>query len=319
MRPLSRFLTTLLAFLLAVPPALAAHPREGPLNVIATTGHIADTASRIAGDRARVRALMGEGVDPHLYKATPGDTRALADADLILYNGLHLEGRLADTLVRMSRRTLTVQVTDAIPEDLLREPPEFDGHFDPHVWFDVSLWKLVADRIAAALTEADPGGKDAFARNVDAFKRELDELNAWVAHRVATIPPERRVLVTAHDAFGYFGAAYGLRVLAIQGISTDSEASLKSINQLVDTVVAEKIPAVFVETSVPRKAVDALIEGARARGRTLVIGGELFSDALGKPGTPEGTYVGMIRHNTEAIVAALAGPAHAERTPGERP
>jgi manganese/zinc/iron transport system substrate-binding protein len=275
--------------------------------VVATTGMIADTARNIAGERARVTALMGEGVDPHLYKATPGDMRLLADADLILYNGLHLEGRLGDVLVRMARRVPTVQVTDTIPEDLLHEPPEFAGHYDPHVWFDVRLWKIVAGRIAEALCEIDPEGRGHYRARLETYTKTLDALHDWALERFATIPPERRVLVTAHDAFGYLGSAYGIRVMAIQGISTDSEAGIKDINHLVDTVVELKVPAVFVETSVPRKTIEALVEGARARGHRLVIGGELYSDALGREGTPEGTYVGMIRHNVNTIVAALSG------------
>lgn len=296
----------LFAVFLAVVGALAGVVWAGPKKVVATTGMIADTARNIAGERATVTALMGEGVDPHLYKATPGDMRLLADADLILYNGLHLEGRLGDVLVRMARRVPTVQVTDTIPEDLLHEPPEFAGHYDPHVWFDVRLWKIVAGRIAAALGEIDPEGRDHYRSRLEEYSRTLDELHRWAGERFASIPPERRVLVTAHDAFGYLGSAYGLRVMAIQGISTDSEASIKDINHLVDTVVELKVPAVFVETSVPRKTIEALVEGARARGHRLVIGGELFSDALGRAGTPEGTYVGMIRHNVNTIVAALA-------------
>lgn len=297
----------------------AAEPDRPALRVVATTGMIADTASRIAGGRAGVRALMGEGVDPHLYKATPGDMRLLAEADLVLYNGLHLEGRLADTLVRLARRTSVVRVTDTISEDRLREPPEFEGHPDPHVWFDVSLWSVVASRIEEALIEADPQGREVYAREGARLRAELDELHAWVKERLGRIPPERRVLVTAHDAFGYFGAAYGLRVLAIQGISTDSEASVKSINDLVDTIVGERVPAVFVESSVPRKTVDALVEGARARGHALVVGGELFSDAMGREGTPEATYIGMIRHNTETIVAALGGARPGESAGGGAP
>ncbi|MBM4109341.1 MAG: manganese transporter [Phycisphaerae bacterium] len=293
----------------AVGVALTARA-EGPAprKVVATTGMIADVARVIAGDRARVTGLMGEGVDPHLYKATPGDMRLLADADLILYNGLHLEGRLGDVLVRMARRTPTVQVTDTIPEARLHEPPEFEGHYDPHVWFDVRLWKAVATRIGAALAEIDAEGKEHYAAAAEAYGRSLDELHTWAEERFRSIPEERRLLVTAHDAFGYLGSAYALRVMAIQGISTDSEASIKDINHLVDTVVELKVPAVFVETSVPRKTIEALVEGARARGHRLVIGGELFSDALGRDGTPEGTYIGMVRHNVNTIVGAL-GPS----------
>ncbi|MBX3356945.1 MAG: zinc ABC transporter substrate-binding protein [Phycisphaeraceae bacterium] len=280
-----------------------------PLSVVATTGMIADVARNVAGDRAAVTALMGEGVDPHMYKASPGDVRLLTSADLVLYNGLHLEGRMADVLVKMAQRHPTVQVTDAIPEDRLREPPEFQGHFDPHVWFDVSLWMLATERTRDALIEIDPAGKPGYNERSAAYLEELARLDAWARERIATIPADRRVLVTAHDAFGYFGRAYGMEVRAIQGISTDSEASMRDINALVDMLVKDRIPAVFVESSVPRKTIEALVEGARARGHNVKIGGELFSDAMGPSGTPEGTYIGMVRHNVDVIVAALAEPA----------
>lgn len=280
-----------------------------PLGVVATTGMIADTARVIAGDRASVTALMGEGVDPHLYKASPGDVRLLQEADLVLFNGLHLEGRLADTLVRIAAQRPTVQVTDTIPPEMLREPPEFAGHYDPHVWFDPRLWVHVAERIRDALVERDPAGREAYHANAAAYVGSLRELDAWAAERLATVARDRRVLVTAHDAFGYFGRRYDIEVIGLQGISTDSEVSLQSLNRLVDTLVSRRVPAVFVESSVPRKSVEALVEGCRARSHSVVIGGELFSDAMGPAGTPEGTYLGMVRHNVRTIVAALGGEA----------
>ncbi|MBX3406762.1 MAG: zinc ABC transporter substrate-binding protein [Phycisphaeraceae bacterium] len=287
-------------------PAAAAAP---PLKVVATTGMIADAARNVAGDRAEVTALMGPGVDPHLYKATPGDVRALQAADLILYNGLHLEGRLADVLVRLARTKSTVQVTESIDESLLREPPEFAGHFDPHVWFDPTLWIKAVERTRDALAERDPASKATFAANADRYIAELRATHEWCRDQVNRIPRSDRVLVTAHDAFGYFGQAYGVEVHAIQGVSTDSEAALKDINALVDLLVQRRLPAVFIESSVPRKAVDALIEGCKARGHTVRVGGELYSDALGAPGTPGQTYLGMLRHNVETIVKALAPDA----------
>lgn len=292
-------------------PAAAAFADAGPIKVVATTGMIADTARNIAGDRAEVRALMGPGVDPHLYKATPGDVRALQSADLILYNGLHLEGRLADVLVRLARAKPTVQVTESIDEARLREPPEFEGHFDPHVWFDVELWITVAERTRDALIERDAAGKETYTANAAKYIAQLRELHTWCKAEIGRIPEIDRVLVTAHDAFGYFGRAYGMQVHAIQGISTDSEAALKDINALVDLLVEKQLPAVFIESSVPRKAIDALIEGCKARGHSVRIGGELFSDAMGAAGTTEGTYIGMVRHNVRTIVAALAPPAAA--------
>ncbi len=284
-----------------------------PIKIVATTGMIADAARNVAGDRAKVTALMGEGVDPHLYKASPGDARLMSDADLILYNGLHLEGKMADALVKLARRKPTVQVTESIPESLLREPPEFQGQYDPHVWFDVSLWMNVAERIRDALAEHDPAGKETYAGNASRYVEELRALHEWCKEELQQIPREKRVLVTAHDAFGYFGRAYGLEVKAIQGISTDSEPPLTVINDLVDLLVSRRINAVFVESSVPRKTIEALVEGASARGHRVTIGGQLFSDAMGREGTPEGTYVGMVRHNVNTIVRALTDESGGKR------
>jgi len=284
------------------PPSTSA-----PLNVVATIGMAGDLAVNVGGDRVRVRNIMGEGIDPHLYKASPGDVRLMADADVILFSGLHLEGRMADLIVKMAARRTVVQVTDSIDEGLLRQPPEFAGHFDPHVWFDVSLWSLAAGRVRDALIEKDPASRDVYARNHQAYAALLAEVHAYATATLATIPGTARVMVTAHDAFGYFGRAYGLEVLAIQGISTDSEASLQDINALVDTLVARRVPAVFVESSVPRKTIDALVEGCRARGHAVAVGGELFSDAMGRAGSPEGTYVGMVLHNVDTVAAALGG------------
>ncbi|MGQ0626521.1 MAG: metal ABC transporter solute-binding protein, Zn/Mn family, partial [Phycisphaerales bacterium] len=275
------------------------------LKVVCTIGMIADVAARIGGERVEVKGLMGEGVDPHLYKASPGDVRMLTEAGLVLYCGLHLEGRMADTLVKLAGKTPTIRVTDSIPENRLREPEEMEGHYDPHLWFDVSLWSMVAERIRDGLIERDPAGAGAYRSACAAYQQELMELHGWCATELAKVPPERRVLVTAHDAFGYFGRAYGVEVMAIQGVSTDSEAGLKAINDLVDTLVRRKIPAVFVESSVPEKTVRSLVEACGSRGHAVRIGGELFSDAMGREGTPEGTYIGMVRHNVRTIVGAL--------------
>lgn len=287
------------------------------LSVVATTGMVGDVAREIAGPDAQVTTLMGEGVDPHLYKASPGDVRAMSDAALILYNGLHLEGRMADVIVKMAGQRRVVQVTEAIDPALLREPPEFAGHYDPHVWFDVSLWSKASGRIASALAEAvrerAPDRAQAVLARADEYRALLAELHEYALSTLATVPQSRRVLITAHDAFGYFGRAYALDVRGIQGISTDSEASLQDINALVTTLVDLKVPAVFIESSVPRKTVDALIEGARARGHEVKIGGQLYSDALGPAGTLEGTYVGMVLHNVETITAALGGTVPSER------
>ncbi|HRJ49593.1 MAG: zinc ABC transporter substrate-binding protein [Phycisphaeraceae bacterium] len=280
--------------------------------VVATTGMIGDVARVIAGDRADVRILMGEGVDPHLYKASPGDVRLITKADLVLFNGLHLEGRMGDVLEGAGGRVKAVGVAERIDPSLLRSPPEFEGNPDPHLWFDVSIWSRVAEVIRDHLIEADPAGREQYEKSAAAYLASLSDLHEWCRSELARIPEQRRVLVTAHDAFGYFGRAYGIEVLAIQGVSTDSEASLRDIAGLVDMLVRRRVPAVFVESSVPRKTIDALIEGAAARGHVVRIGGELFSDAMGPAASEEGTYIGMIRHNVRTIVAALADAgAHA--------
>jgi manganese/zinc/iron transport system substrate-binding protein len=288
------------------PPAPDARTdRSGPIRVVATTGMIGDTAGRIAGEWAQIETLMGPGVDPHLYKASESDVRRLAEADLILYNGLHLEGKMGDILVKLARTRPVVAVSEELPQASLREPPEFAGQYDPHIWFDVSLWAQTLDPIAAALSELDPEHADLFRTNAAALGVELTELDAWVQGRIHEIPPERRVLVTAHDAFGYFGQRYGIEVVGLQGISTLAEAGLKDMQRVVDLVAEREIPALFVESSVPRRSIEAVVAACESRGHHVVIGGELFSDAMGAAGTPEGTYPGMVRANVNTIVGAL--------------
>lgn len=294
-------------------PGTGSPESSAPMKVVATVGMIGDVAREVAGDRAAVTTLMGEGVDPHLYKASPGDVRLLAQADLILHNGWRLEGRLAEVIERMSSRTRVVRVTEGIPESRRRPLAAGADHVDPHAWFDVSLWRLAAGRIGEGLLAADPAGAEIYAANLAAYQRLLDDLHAYAQAALTTIPPANRVMVTAHDAFGYFGAAYGLEVLGIQGISTDSEASLRDINALVDTLASRRVPAVFIESSVPRKTIDALVEGCKSRGHAIVVGGQLFSDAMGAPGTAEGTYVGMMLHNIDVVTAALGGVVPADK------
>jgi manganese/zinc/iron transport system substrate-binding protein len=282
---------------------------SGPLKITCTIGMIGDTARDIGGGQVAVTALMGSGVDPHLYKASQGDLARLNEADVILYNGLHLEGRMADVLVGMASRVKTYQVTDQIDPTLLREPPEFQGNYDPHVWFDVSLWQKAAERIHAILVENRPTQKAYFDERAAAYQAKLAELHEYARTQIATIPEDHRVLVTAHDAFGYFGRAYGMEVLGVQGISTSSEYGLQDLNKLVELLVSRKIQAVFVETSISHASIEALIAGAASKGHTVRLGGTLYSDAMGETGTPEGTYLGMVRHNVDTIVKALKSDA----------
>lgn len=286
----------------------------GPPLVVATTGMVGDLAREIGGERVRVTALMGEGVDPHLYKASPGDVRLLSDAKLVLYSGLHLEGRMGDLLAGLGKDKPTIAVAETIPAESLRHTEASGEHPDPHVWFDAALWARGIDVTRRALEGLDPARAGEFEARAGAYEGVLRALDEYARGCLASVPEGSRVMVTAHDAFGYFGRAYGVDVLAIQGISTDSEASLRDINHLVDTLTTRKIPAVFVESSVPRKTIDALVEGCAARGHRLTIGGELYSDALGSAGTPEGTYVGAFVHNVEVLTRALGG-----RVPESRP
>jgi manganese/zinc/iron transport system substrate-binding protein len=286
----------------------AAESGAAPLYVVATTGIVADTASRIAGEHARVEALMGPGVDPHLFKASESDVRRLAEADLVLYNGLHLEGKMGDILTKMARSRPVVAVTEEVPEGELREPPEFLGQYDPHVWFDVSLWAHTLDPIANELGELVPEHAELFRQNAESYRRELLALDAEVKASIQRIPADKRVLVTAHDAFGYFGRRYGMEVVGLQGISTLSEAGLQDVQRVVDLVAGRAIPAIFVESSVPRRSIEAVQAAVRARGRRVEIGGQLYSDSLGAAGTPAGSYPGMVRANVETMVRALSAP-----------
>jgi manganese/zinc/iron transport system substrate-binding protein len=279
-----------------------------PLKVVATTGMIGDIARHVAGDRVDLHTIMGEGVDPHLYKPVASDVRRIMGADVVFYNGLKLEGRMGDIFERAAARGKFVRpVAAMVDESFLLEPEDQPGHPDPHVWMDVKAWMSATDAVAIALCQADPGGCDTYRKNAAAYTAELAELDAYVTQVIASIPKNQRVLITAHDAFNYFGRAYGIQVMGIQGISTESEAGLADVSALVDILVDRRIPAVFVESSVPDKYVRALIEGAAAKGHAVIVGGELFSDAMGRPGSWEGTYLGMIDHNASTVSRALGG------------
>jgi manganese/zinc/iron transport system substrate-binding protein len=281
-----------------------------PYKVVTTVAMITDIARSIAGPRAEVTGLLGEGVDPHLYKPTRSDIAALMQGDVVFYSGLLLEGKMTDALVRVASSGRKVfAVTEALdPADLL-EPEAFQGHYDPHVWMDPLAWSRAAEVVRDRLIEHDPAGAEEYRRNAAAYLERLKALHEYVARITATVPQRSRVLVTAHDAFGYFGRRYGYEVVGIQGISTESEAGVRDIERLVELLVSRKVAAVFVETTVSERNIRALIAGAGARGHTVSVGGSLYSDAMGPPGTYEGTYVGMIDHNATTIVRALGGEA----------
>jgi len=277
----------------------------GPIRVTATTGMVADLVATVGGDRVSIQALMGPGVDPHLYKATQGDLQKLSDAEIIFYSGLHLEGKMIEIFERMSANRPTMAVTANLPEARLRRPPEFAGNFDPHVWFDVALWSECSRAVEGELARFDPAYAATYHANGEALRTRMTELDAWCRSEIATIPRERRLLVTAHDAFGYFGRAYDIEVMGLQGVSTVAEFGLQDLTRLVDTIVSRKVRAVFVESSVPKKSIEALAQGCRDRGHEVAIGGQLFSDAMGAAGTPEGHYDGMVRYNVSTIAGAL--------------
>ncbi len=288
-----------------------AQPKAYPYKITATVGMVSDIVTHVAGDKAVVTGIVGPGIDPHLYKATRDDVALLVRADVIFYSGLMLEGKMADTLIKVGRNKPVFAVTESIDEKYLLSPDDMGGHHDPHVWMDASAWSQCVGAIAKHLSEYDPSNATVYQANADALRKQIDALHEYGKKTVATIPEKSRVLVTSHDAFNYFGRAYGLDVRGVQGISTESEAGLADINNLVQFLVDQNVRAVFVETSVPQKNIRALIDGTSARGHAVRIGGELFSDAMGPAGTYEGTYVGMIDHNITIVVRALGGEAPA--------
>lgn len=286
--------------------------QAGALEVVATIGQIADVATSIGGEHVNVQALMGSGVDPHLYVASEGDVERLQNADVIFYNGLHLEAQMAEIFEQIGERKRTVAVAEAIPQAELLPWAQAAGQFDPHVWFDVRLWVHVAETVRDTLVELDPAHADAYRANADAYLQELEQLHAYVQEQAGRVPEERRILVTAHDAFNYFGRAYGFEVRGLQGISTAAEAGTADVRDLATFIAERQIPAIFVESSVPVRNVEALQAAVAAQGWQVAIGGSLFSDAMGSPGTPEGTYAGMVRHNIDTIVGALLGEGQSE-------
>jgi manganese/zinc/iron transport system substrate-binding protein len=287
----------------------AAIAAESRLSIVATTGMIADTARAIGGELVEVKALMGPGVDPHAYRQTRTDILAMRRADLILWNGLYLEAQMEEVLGDLSGLVPVRAVAETIPAEQRIAHDDYADRFDPHVWMDPALWREVSFAIRDAMFEAARHDAAAFTANAEAYTAEMDVLASYANDVLGSVPEERRVLLTAHDAFNYFGRAYGYEVIGIQGISTESEAGLNRITELVNLLVDRGIAAVFVESSVSDRSIRALIEGAAAEGHEVRIGGELYSDAMGSPGTYEGTYVGMIDHNATVIATALGGEA----------
>ncbi len=268
--------------------------------VVTTTGFVGDMVHQLAGDACEVHVLIPPGVDPHLYKATPSDVAKLQKADVVVYSGLHLEGKMGDILERLSQRKPTVAVAESIPN-----PIQADGVPDPHVWMDPMRWREGIPTVAEALTKLQPEEAKNIQVRSEKLKQKFGEIDKELRDLFAEVPPKQRVLITAHDAFRYLGEAYGFEVLGVQGLSTETEAGLTDINRLVDRIVKDEIPSVFIETSLSPRSVEALIEGARARGATVRLGGTLYSDALGGPGSGAETTLDMLRTNAKTIVAGL--------------
>jgi len=280
---------------------------DGKLYIVTTTAMVADAVKNVAGKHAEVISLMGPGVDPHLYKATQGDLKKITDADMIFYNGLHLEGKMTEIFERMSKSKPVYAITDGINRARLMTVSEGNEEpvYDPHIWFNVRLWSQTLSGIANQLGKVDEENATYYNQKAVHYKAVLDQLNAKAGFQLSTLSKDQRILITSHDAFGYFGDAYKFEVLGLQGMSTASEFGLQDVKRLVDFIVEKKVKAVFVESSVPQKPLEAVIEGCKDKGHDVKIGGSLFSDAMGAADTPEGTYVGMIEHNVKTIMNSL--------------
>jgi manganese/zinc/iron transport system substrate-binding protein len=278
---------------------------HGKMKIVTTTGMIKDAVENVVGEHAEVIALMGPGVDPHLYKATQGDLQKLTDADIVFYNGLHLEGKMGEVFEKLGKTRPVIAVSSQIPDSLLRTVPGFQGTHDPHIWFDVKLWENAVLAVSDFMIKHDTANAATYNSNSKRYLLQLDSLHEEVKRSILQIPETQRVLITAHDAFGYFGDAYKIEVRGLQGISTVSEFGLRDVTELVNFIISRKIKAIFIETSVSQRSIEAVVEGCHERKWDVQIGGSLYSDAMGPAGTPEGTYIGMVRANVKIIVDHL--------------
>lgn len=279
---------------------------DGKLNIVATTTMLADAVKVIGGDKVEVEGLMGPGIDPHLYKASAGDVDKMQKAELVIYNGIHLEGKMSEIFKDMKQKNIkTLAAAEVISKEKLISAEESSESYDPHVWFDVELWIEVVNKIEGTLSEMDKENTKMYKENAQKYIKELKELNKFVEKRIEEVPKDKRVLITAHDAFGYLGKRYGIEVKGLQGLSTATESGAADVKALADYIAKNKIPAIFVESSVPPKNIEALQQAVSARGFEVKIGGELFSDSLGDPGTEAGTYIGTVKHNINTIVDGL--------------
>lgn len=281
-------------------------PKDGKFHIVTTTSMITDLVKNIGGDKVEVEGLMGAGVDPHLYKASEGDVSKLSNADMILYNGLHLEGKLVEVFEKMQKQKInTVAISDAIDKKDLIGSTLFASNYDPHIWFNIENWEKITLYVANKLSEAQPENKAVFQANAQKYLQKLKSLKEELAAEIATLPENQRRLVTAHDAFNYFGKEFKFDVVGLQGLSTATEAGVQDVQKTATYIIDHKVKSVFIESSVPRRTVEALQAAVNSKNHDVKIGGSLYSDALGNPGTPEGTYIGMFKYNVRTIVNAL--------------
>lgn len=278
--------------------------QQKKLTIVATTSMLTDAVANIVGDTAQVHGLMGCGIDPHLYRARESDVHKLAAAELVVYNGLHLEGKMGQVLEGMNRFTKVINASTAIDKQDLRTA-DFEELYDPHIWFDVQLWIAVVRYIQDTVMQIDPEHADIYKKNGDNYIAQLEQLHGYVQNRVDELQPHQRILITAHDAFGYFGDAYGFTVVGLQGLSTDSDISTKDIQQLADYIVQNQITTIFVESSIPQRSLIAVQHAVAAQDWQVTLGDELYSDALGDEESAAGTYIGMVKYNIDTIVDAL--------------
>lgn len=279
---------------------------RGKLSIVCTTGMIADAIKNVGGDLVDVHALMGPGVDPHVYHARESDVQRLASADIIFYNGLHLEGKMGQIFNRMRSRIPVCAVTDGIDRSQLRKSG-FEDTYDPHVWFDITLWMECVKKIRDCLREYDPIHDQEYTHNAQTYLKKMEELDIYIRDRVKVLPENHKVLITAHDAFSYFGRAYGFEIVSLQGISTDSEVGTGDVMRVVNYIVKNGVPAIFVEASIPQRNIEAVQNAVRAQSKEVILGPTLYSDSLGESGTIQETYLGMVRSVVESIVATLQG------------
>ena len=280
--------------------------KNGKLNVVTTTTMITDLVKNIGGDKLEVNGLMGSGVDPHLYKASEGDVSKLFNADVVVYNGLHLEGKLEEVFEKMKHQNKkTIVVSDVIDKNNLIESEAFASNYDPHIWFDINNWINITMFVTEKLTELDSKNAEFYKKNAEQYLEQLTKLNKEITIKINELPVDKRILVTAHDAFNYFGRQHKFNVVGLQGLSTATEAGVQDVQKLAKFIIANKVKAVFVESSVPKRTIEALQEAVKSKGQEVIIGGTLYSDALGNAGTDEGTYTGMYKANVNTIVDAL--------------